>query len=233
MWLDTWYCLLQYVCYSYMCIFSKMKSRWKIKSRPQNSKDKAQIALEKTSFLQHLQTNSGTTKFDSLSLLHPIATSLNNSIDGLQFWNCSLNTGLSSVYWLHFGPGYLLMIVTNNKFGVMLVLCVHGLQVPAESLWYLMFTPHNFRAKEKGWKLWASTCRSTYTHQTETKPCYYYCLTKTCLDDLYIDVSDPFRVRPAGPPLAFTTNPTILAVCRQIVTNSLLWFQSLAVQVQV
>jgi hypothetical protein len=41
----------------YMRIFSKMKSRWKIKSRPQNSKDKAQIALEKTSLLQHLQTN--------------------------------------------------------------------------------------------------------------------------------------------------------------------------------
>ena len=42
----------------YMFIFSKMKSRWKIKSRPQNSKDKAQIALEKTSLLQHRQTNS-------------------------------------------------------------------------------------------------------------------------------------------------------------------------------
>jgi hypothetical protein len=50
---------------------------------------------------------------------------------------------------------------------------------------------------------------------------------------LFLDVSDSFRVRPAGPPLAFTTNPTILAVCRQIVTNSLLRFQSLAVQVQV
>ena len=50
---------------------------------------------------------------------------------------------------------------------------------------------------------------------------------------LFLDVSDSFRVRPAGPALAFTTNPTIVAVCRQIVTNSLLRFQSLAVQVQV
>ena len=33
-----------------------------------------------------------------MSLLHPIATSLNNNVDGLQFWNCSLNTGLSLVY---------------------------------------------------------------------------------------------------------------------------------------
>jgi len=39
---------------------------------------------------------------------------------------------------------------------------------------------------------------------------------------LFLDVSD-----------SFTTNPTMLAVCRQIVTNSLLRFQSLAVQVQV
>ena len=97
MWLDTWYCLLQYVCYSYMCIFSKMKSRWKIKSRPQNSKDKAQIALEKNFIPTTPPNQLSTTKFDSLSLLHPIATSLNNNIDGLQFWNCSLNMGLSSV----------------------------------------------------------------------------------------------------------------------------------------
>ena len=168
-----------------------------------------------------------------MSLLHPIATSLSNNVDGLQFWNCSLNTGLSLVYltalWLRIS----LDDCHKQQVWVCASMVCKILQVPAGWLWYLMFTPRNFRAKEKGWKLWASTCRSTYTHQTETKPCYYYCLTKTCLDDLYIDVSDPFRVRPAGPPLAFTTNPTILAVCRQIVTNSLLWFQSLAVQVQV
>ena len=140
------------------------------------------------------------TKFDSACCIHPIATSLNN-VDSLQFWNCSLNTcfGFIMVYQ------YISQNVTNNNFWVMLVWCVHGLQVPAESLWYFMFTPHNFRAKEKAWKLWASTCRSTYTHQTATKPCYYYCLTKNIFG-WSLDVSKPFRVRPGRR--------------RQIVTNS-------------
>ena len=37
----------------YMHVFSEIKSPGKIKNRPQNAKDKAQIAFEKISWVQH------------------------------------------------------------------------------------------------------------------------------------------------------------------------------------
>ena len=77
-----------------------------------------------------------------MSLLHPIATSLNNNIDGLQFWNCSLNMGLSSVIIIDcaLAQDISWWLSQTTSLG----LCVHGLQDFASRqcatiLWYYMF----------------------------------------------------------------------------------------------
>ena len=167
-----------------------------------------------------------------MSLLHPIATSLSNNVDGLQFWNCSLNTGLSLVYltalwlrislddchkqqvWSHVGFVRPWFASTSR---IVVIFDVYTTQLPCKRK----------RLKALGLNM------PLHIHASNRNKTMLLLLPDKNMFGLFLDVSDSFRVRPAGPPLAFTTNPTMLAVCRQIVTNSLLRFQSLAVQVQV
>ena len=110
---------------------------------------------------QHLQINSvepNSIMFNLLSLLHPNPKSLNNNVDDLQFWNCSISEGLF-IYltgrWLRISHD-----VKNNKFGVMLASWVHGLQESAKSL---KFDGHTTQLPCKRKRLpWATRCPTTY-----------------------------------------------------------------------
>ena len=159
--------------------------------------------------------------FNLLSLLHPNPKSLNNNVDDLQFWNCSISEGLF-VYltgrWLRISHD-----VKNNKFGVMLASWVHGLQELAKSLWNLMVTPHNFRAKEKGCPGPPDAPPHT---ETKTAPLPQKKSKQGCWMISYMLLT--LFVFVLVGPMTLTTISAILVVCgRQIVTNSAFLFWSL------
>ena len=148
-WYFVWYCLLIYISVNW----SKNQSGWKSKGRPANLKKQCANCSKENNHCHNTCKSTQSVEpssimFNLLSLLHPNPKSLNNNVDDLQLWICSISEGLF-IYltgrWLRISHD-----VKNNKFGVMLASWVHGLQELAKSLWNLMVTPHNFRAKEKG-----------------------------------------------------------------------------------
>ena len=142
---------------------SKNQSEWKSKGRPANLKKQCANCLKENNHCHNTCKSTQSVEpssimFNLLSLLHPNPKSLNNNVDGLQFWNCSLSEGLFiylTGHWLWISHD-----VKNNKFGVMLASWVHGLQELAKSLWNLMVTPQ-LPCKRKRLPL-ATRCPTTY-----------------------------------------------------------------------